>query len=122
MLCDACCKSLDGKDAVLLKPCGHRVHAGKCEGEACKACKFETDANKYLGDGALFALGFVCGVLFVCLLMMTTPTQPAFNDAQLSLAKMSKLAASSPTMRPAIKQSLDRITAVILKEMVMCCL
>lgn len=121
MICDACHHTLSGKNAVLVKPCGHRVHANRCEGEACKACKSADKAMEQWTNAALFVLGMLCGVFFVCIvfkyLQILNEVELAMADVQRGLIKLSELASASPALRPALKKTLDRIGALIHKEL-----
>ena len=124
MLCDACYKPLSGSSAVLVSPCGHRVHANKCEGEACKGCKSADNAMEQWTNAALFVLGVLCGVFFVCMgfkfLQFLNEVELAIADVQRGLIKLSELASASPALRPALKKTLDRIGALIHKELSAC--
>ena len=128
MHCDACHQPLIGSEAVLLRPCGHRVHMDRCEGAACKACKRAADCTaQWIGLGLMF-VGLVCGV---CVASVATAfafadmqnvkeLERAISDVQCGLAKMVTLAFASPELQPAIKRSLDQIGAVIRKELSAC--
>ena len=106
---------------MLVKPCGHRVHANRCEGEACKGCKSADNAMEMWTNAALFVLGMLCGVFFVCMgfkfLQFLNEVELAMADVQRGLIKLSELASASPALRPALKKTLDRIGALIHKEL-----
>jgi hypothetical protein len=123
MLCDACHNVLSGNDAVLVRPCGHRVHANKCEGGACKACKSADTACSNLG---LIVLGLLCGVVITLIgfkfqymvneVELAMADMRAMADVRRGLDTMGARALASPELRQAIRRSL----ALIHKEIMVC--
>jgi hypothetical protein len=123
MLCDACHHPLSGSKAVLVKPCGHRVHANRCEGEECKACKNADDAMIQWTSIGLVGLGLMCCLVLTLIgfkvLQIVNEVDLAVAVVQHSLTRLGELAVVSPELRPAIKKSLDSIGALIRKEISM---
>lgn len=120
--CDACFLQLDGEHAVMRKPCGHRVHSGKCEGEGveCRAC-LKDDAFKKGGCYLMLLLfGIVCGFLLNFPQGMKNDVNQHLAEIHLNLARINKLATVSPHMRPAIIKSLERVAATVAGEMAVC--
>jgi hypothetical protein len=120
MLCDVCHRPLLNNNAVLVKRCGHRVHAIGCADAACKACSTEAHTLTQCMHFALVMVGLLCGVFFTVVandcLRTANEVELAMVEVQRGLTRMGQLALDSPELRPGIKRSLDRIGALILKE------
>jgi hypothetical protein len=72
-------------------------------------------------NAALFVVGMLCGVFFACMVFkcldIVNEVELAMADVQRGLIKLSELASASPALRPALKKTLDRIGALIHKEL-----
>ncbi len=71
----------------------------------------------------LIVLGLLCCLVLTLVgfkvLQIVNEVELAVADVQHSLTRLGELAFVSPELRPAIKKSLDRIGALIQKEMSM---